>query len=210
MDATAIATHPSLRTRPRPTRVFSNAALHWVLGGERGAEARAETFFHAVHDLLVPGGVFAFEMGGLGNVCEMRTALVMALARRVGLPRAREADPWFFPDEGWVTDMLETRVGGWRVERVEREWRPTETQPGTGGLEGWVRLMGAPFFDALAAGESGGREEKEDGSESGSGSERRREECIREVVDVLEGICRTPRKTYMMSYVRLRVLARRV
>ena len=54
-----------------------------------------------MRDALAPGGTFAFEMGGLGNVAEMRAALLSAVARRVGMERAVAADPWFFPDEGW-------------------------------------------------------------------------------------------------------------
>lgn len=137
---------------------------------------------------MSPGGTFAFEMGGLGNVAELRCALLGAVGRRVGLARAREADPWFFPDEGWVVDVLERRVGGWKVERVEREWRPTEADEG--GVDGWIRLMGKGFFEVLPEGE--------------------REGCIREVVEVAEVVCAKPGGGYVFGYVRLRVLARRV
>ncbi|KAI0014979.1 S-adenosyl-L-methionine-dependent methyltransferase [Xylariomycetidae sp. FL0641] len=172
----------------RYTKVFSNAALHWILGGAQTTEGARAEFFRAARDALVPGGTFAFELGGLGNVAEMRTALLMAVARRVGLPRAAAHDPWFFPDEAWVTAMLEETVGGWAVERVEREWRPTAADPG--GIEGWVRLMGARFFEAVPEGEE-------------------RELCIREVVEALEVVCRNPNGGFTIGYVRLRVLARK-
>jgi hypothetical protein len=68
-----------------------------------------------VRDALAPGGTFAFEMGGLGNVSEIRAALLSSLARRVGLERAAAADPWFFPDEEWVRRVMEEEVGGWKV-----------------------------------------------------------------------------------------------
>ncbi|EGS19296.1 uncharacterized protein CTHT_0059220 [Thermochaetoides thermophila DSM 1495] len=125
------------------TKAFSNAALHWILRSEETREA----VFRGVRDSLVDNGTFAFEMGGLGNVAEMRAALLGAVARRVGIEKAREADPWFFPDEKWITDMLESKVGGWKVEKVEREWRPTVADKG--GVEAWVKLMGANFFDAV-------------------------------------------------------------
>jgi len=141
-----------------------------------------------VRDALAPGGTFVFEMGGLGNVSEIRAALLSAVGRRVGLARAQEADPWFFPDEEWVRDVMENKVGGWKVEKAEREWRPTKAD--RSGVEGWVRLMAKQFFEVVPEGE--------------------REECIREVVDVLEVVCRQPGGGHMYSYVRLRVVARKV
>ncbi|RYP13825.1 hypothetical protein DL765_006697 [Monosporascus sp. GIB2] len=171
------------------TKAFSNAALHWVLRAPAAAQA---DFFRGVRSALAPGGVFAFEMGGLGNVAEMRAALLMAVARRAdgGLEAARRADPWFFPDEAWITEMMERTAGGWRVDRLEREYRPT---PATdlGGVEAWVRLMGAQFFEAVEEGPL-------------------REECVKEVVDVLECVCRNPSGGFQIGYVRLRVLATKI
>jgi hypothetical protein len=57
-------------------------------------------------------------------------------------------------------------------------------------VEGWVRLMAKAFFEVLPEGD--------------------REECIREVVDVLEVVCKQPGGGHMLSYVRLRVVARKV
>lgn len=48
-----------------------------------------------------------FEMGGLGNVCEMTTALLLAVGRRIGLEKAVEINPWFFGDEEWARIMME-------------------------------------------------------------------------------------------------------
>ncbi|KAI8964587.1 S-adenosyl-L-methionine-dependent methyltransferase [Daldinia sp. FL1419] len=188
VDALELAQATHLQ-RAHFTKIFSNAALHWILGTSRGDVARQVSVFRAARDALAPGGIFAFEMGGLGNVAEIRAALLAAMARRIGLDKAIDQDPWFFPDEAWATDMLENKVGGWKVERVEREYRPTQTVEG--GVEGWVRLFGAQFFEALS-------------------EEREREECIREVVDVLEFVCRNPSGGYHIGYVRLRVLARKV
>lgn len=181
LDATELVNKPHFQLF---NKAFSNAALHWIL---RPPQTR-EAVFAGVKNALTPGGTFAFEMGGLGNVSEIRSALLMAVGRRVGLAKAQEADPWFFPDEEWVTDVMERKVGGWKVEKIEREWRPTTAD--AGGVDGWVRLMAKQFFEALPEGE--------------------REECIREVVDALEVVCAKPGGGYMFSYVRLRVLARRV
>lgn len=158
--------------------------MHWIL---RPQEKRTD-FFRSVREALSPGGTFVFEMGGLGNVCEVRMALLMATARRIGLEKAKEADPWFFPDENWLVSVMEREVGGWKVERVEREWRPTTADKG--GVEGWVRLMGQSFFDAVPESE--------------------REECIREVVDVAQVVCANPSGGEMLSYVRLRCVARKL
>ncbi|KAK9779856.1 putative S-adenosyl-L-methionine-dependent methyltransferase [Seiridium cardinale] len=185
VDALEIANTPSLQ-KSSFTKAFSNAAMHWIL---RCPQPKQETFFRGVRESLRPGGTFAFEMGGLGNVSEMRAGLLMGVARRVGLAKALEADPWFFPDEKWVTEIMEKTVGGWKVEKVEREWRPTPADEG--GVAGWVRLMGKQFFEAIE-------------------NQEERDECIKEVVEALEEVCRNPSGGFMFSYVRLRVLARKV
>lgn len=131
-------------------------------------------------------------MGGMGNVAEMRTAFLSTVARRIGITAARDADPWFFPDERWMTDMLETRVGGFKVERIEREYRPTAADEG--GIEGWVRLMGKQFWDAV------GREKGEE----------EREVCVNEAVGLLESVCRSPGGGDWIGYVRLRAIVRKL
>jgi hypothetical protein len=126
-------------------------------------------------------------MGNMGNVAEIRTALLSVVGRRVGMEKAREVDPWFFPDEVWMKKMLET-FGGFKVERIEREYRPTKVDDG--GIDGWVKLMGKQFFDAVPEGE--------------------REECEKEVGEVLKTVCESPGGGDWIGYVRLRVLARKL
>ncbi|KAI1074893.1 S-adenosyl-L-methionine-dependent methyltransferase [Whalleya microplaca] len=186
LDARALPQTPHLQ-KGQYTKAFSNAALHWILACPPASQL---SVFTGIRDALAPNSLFAFEMGGLGNVSEMRAALLGAVAARVGLDVAVRHDPWFFPDEAWATRVLETDVGGWKVERVEREWRPTRADEG--GVEGWVRLFGARFFEALPEGEE-------------------REACVRDVVRVLEVVCRNPGDGgFSLGYVRLRVLARRL
>ncbi|KAI9744410.1 MAG: hypothetical protein M1818_001939 [Claussenomyces sp. TS43310] len=175
-------------TAPAPgaayTKVFSNAALHWILR----APATRRAVFDAIFDALEPGGTLVFEMGGFGNVAELRAVLLAAVARRVGIDRARRADPWFFPDEAWMRTLL--RDVGFVVDRAELEYRPTPCQQGPGGgLEGWLRLMGKQFFDALG----------DDAAE--------RNACLGEVMRALETVCRAPSGGDFLSYVRLRVKA---
>lgn len=127
-------------------------------------------------------------MGGMGNVAEMHAVFLSVVGRRVGIEKARAADPWFFPDEAWMKQMLEETVGGFKVERIEREYRPTKAD--AGGIEGWARLMGKQFFEAVPEGE--------------------REECIREACEVLKTVCQSPGGGDWLGYVRLRALARKI
>ena len=94
-------------------------------------------------------------MGGMGCVGEMHATLLSVVGRRVGIEKARKSDPWFFPDETWMKRMLEETVGGFKVERIEREYRPTKADEG--GIEGWLRLMGKQFFDVLGERDGEGR-----------------------------------------------------
>jgi SAM-dependent methyltransferase len=184
LDATKLIHHPALQAASYD-KVFSNAAMHWIL---RPAAGR-EDFFRGVRNALKPSGVFCFEMGGMGNVGEMRAALLSVVGRRVGFERARAVDPWFFPDEVWMTRMLEETVGGFKVERIERQFRPTQAD--AGGIESWVRLMGKQFFDAVS-----------DPAE--------RESCVKETCEVLKTVCESPGGGDWIAYVRLRVLARKI
>lgn len=161
--------------------------MHWILKPDSAAK-----YFTSVREVLTPGGTLVFEMGGLGNVAEMRAALHLATARQVGLAKARAADPWFFPDENWMKRVLEEEVGGWKVDRVEREWRPTAA--GKGGVEGWVRLMGKAFLDVVEA------EKGKEGVEA----------AVREVADALEFVCDDGSGGQMISYVRLRCQATKI
>ena len=65
---------------------FSNATLHWVLEKEQAARA----IFRA----LKPGGRFAGEMGGEGNLRKLRDALDEELVIRGYVPPV-EASNWY-------------------------------------------------------------------------------------------------------------------
>ncbi|KAF5600992.1 hypothetical protein FPANT_1856 [Fusarium pseudoanthophilum] len=181
LDATQLVSRPELQ-KGAFTKVFSNAAMHWIL---RPEDTRAQ-FFKGVYASLAPGGSFVFEMGGFGNVSEMRTAALSAVGRRIGMKAALAADPWFFPDEAWVTKAMQD--AGFVVERAEREWRPTPTDKG--GVEGWIRLMASQFLDAIS-------------------DEKEREEAVQECVGVLREVCRNPSGGETIHYVRLRGMARK-
>lgn len=170
------------------TKIFSNAALHWIL---RDPSTRASVL-RAAHSALRPGGTFVFEMGGAGNVAEVHGALLSALVHRgISIQAARAASPWFFPSEPAITALLQRT--GFRVDRSALEYRPTRlTAAADGGLEGWVRLMGASFLDVLA-------------------SERERDDAVGEVCKVLESVvAREGGEGVWLGYVRLRVCATKV
>lgn len=185
LDGTKIHSNAALQNASF-SKVFSNAAMHWILR----APATRASFFAAVHAALAPGGVFVFEMGGLGNVQEMAAALLVACARRCpgGLAAVTERHyPWFFPDEAWVTAALE--AAGFRADRVEREWRPTRADEG--GVEGWLRLFGKAILESVPEGAE-------------------REAAVREAAEALRFVCDDGHGGQMISYVRLRALATKV
>jgi hypothetical protein len=122
----------------------------------------------------------------------MRTVFLSLTSQHIGITAARTADPWFFPDEMWMTRALES--SGFEVLKIEREYRPTKAD--SSGIEGWVKLMGKQFFTAV---------EKEKGKEV-------REGCEKEAVEILKTVCESQVEGGgdWIGYVRLRGLARKV
>ena len=132
-------------------------------------------------------------MGGAGNVPEVHAALLAALTHQgVSIDKARAASPWFFPSEVWMRTALEDI--GFHIEILEVEYRPTKLtggQEGLGGLEGWVRLMGASMLDELE-------------------NDVKRELAVREVCAVLDTvITHIEDGSQWLGYVRLRGVARK-
>jgi trans-aconitate methyltransferase len=170
-------------------KVFSNAAMHWIL---RKPEIR-QSFFQNVNKALKPGGKFVFEMGGNGNVAEVQAAATAALLHAgVGLKSAHEANPWFFPSEAYGSMLL--KEAGFDVEICEHEYRSTkltaDTDDKSGGLEGWVKLMCAPFLECVTVD--------------------KRDEVTREICDIIDPIItRHEDGSKWMGYCRLRAVARK-
>ena len=88
-----------------------------------------------------------------------------------------------------MTKMMEETVGGFKVEKIEREFRPTKAD--TGGVEGWLRLMGKQWLSVI-------EDEKE------------REDCVKEACEILKTVCSSPGGGDWFGYVRLRVLAHKI
>ena len=68
----------------RYTKVFSNAALHWIL---RDPQTR-KSVFRSAYKALRRGGCFVFEMGGAGRRCQH--SLIFVLIEQVTSPRFME------------------------------------------------------------------------------------------------------------------------
>jgi len=117
--------------------VFSNAALHWV----RDHEA----MLAQVQRVLKPGGRFAAEMGGHGNIAAIRVALIAALARHG--EAGREDGVNYYPTPESYTRRL--TQAGLRVERIALIPRPTPL--GEGGMTTWLRTFRKGVIDALPA-----------------------------------------------------------
>ncbi|MCJ1380854.1 hypothetical protein MMC17_003963 [Xylographa soralifera] len=168
------------------TKVFSNAAFHWIL---RDPDTR-QAVIKAAHDALKPNGVLVFEMGGAGNVAEVHTALLAAVVHQgLDIQEARRACPWFFPSETLMKRMLED--AGFIVEKSELEYRPTKLiTDDTSGIEGWARLFSPQFLEKLSASQQ--------------------EAAVKEVCATLETVLTHEEDgSQWLGYVRLRVMARK-
>ena len=184
-DVRYLETSPLLQ-KEHYDKVFSNAALHWIL---RDPSTRSSVL-RAAYQALKPGGALVFEMGGAGNVPEVHAALLAALVHQgLNIVEAREASPWFFPSVELMSRLLES--AGFEIEKSQLEYRPTKlTSDEGGGLEGWVRLMGAQFLERLP--------------------EQKRAVAAKEVCDILETILTHEEDgSKWLGYVRLRFLARK-
>ncbi|HJU76347.1 MAG TPA: methyltransferase domain-containing protein [Sphingomicrobium sp.] len=116
---------------------FSNATLHWVLDKERAARA--------IWFALKPGGRFAGEMGGDGNVRKLREALDDVLVARGYGPPTYAAN-WYPSVEEFVT--VYERAGFRDVDARMIE-RPTQLEHGiaawvTTFRKGWLDRAGVP------------------------------------------------------------------
>ena len=151
--------------------VFSNAALHWMTDAAAVANGVARA--------LKPGGRFAAEFGGHGNVAAISTAMRATAIRRGGDQAL--AGPWFFPSPEVYRGILE--AAGLAVRRIGLFPRPTILKTGMGA---WLKVFRKPFFEQY-------------GAES--------ETVLAEVEDLLRPVLCDSHGNWTADYVRLRVEA---
>lgn len=118
--------------------VFSNAALHWVKNAEAAVQSIAR--------VLRPGGRFAAEFGGKGNIASIQSAF-----RAVFGPVADARSPWFYPSVGEYSMMLERH--GLEVRQALLFDRPTPIE-GVDAMEDWLRMFCGSYLRDLAPADS--------------------------------------------------------
>jgi SAM-dependent methyltransferase len=111
---------------------FSNATLHWVLAKERAARA--------IWFALKPGGRFAGEMGGNGNLALLRQALDDELVAR-GFGPPTYAANWYPGVEEFVAVY---EGAGFRDVDARLIERPTLLEH---GVAAWVQTFRAGWLD---------------------------------------------------------------
>jgi SAM-dependent methyltransferase len=114
---------------------FSNATLHWVLQKEQAARA----IFRA----LKPGGRFAGEMGGEGNLRKLREALDDELIIRGYVPPVKASNWYASPDE--FAGVYE--AAGFREVDARLIERPTPIEH---GVAAWVTTFRKGWLDRAA------------------------------------------------------------
>ena len=114
--------------------IFSNAALHWM-------PAQA-TLSKRVFRALKPGGRFVAEMGGAGNIAQIRASMTEALAE-IGIAFA-DRNPWTFPTPEEHRALLDEI--GFRVTKCALRDRPTLLPT---DVRGWFVTFSQEILDDL-------------------------------------------------------------
>ena len=111
---------------------FSNATLHWVLEKEHAARA--------IFRSLKPGGRFAGEMGGEGNLTKLRQALDEELIIRGYVPPV-EASNWYASPEEFAAVYEAAGFSEIDARLIER---PTPIEH---GVAAWVTTFRKGWLD---------------------------------------------------------------
>jgi SAM-dependent methyltransferase len=121
--------------------LFSNAALHWM--------TRPREVAGAMFRALKPGGRLVAELGGYGNIAEVRRAVNVALAELDVVSIARPWCPWYFPRLGEYAGVLED--AGFVVHSCSWFPRPSP-MPNSGaqsGIATWLGIFASALLDAV-------------------------------------------------------------
>src|SRR5215210_4005067 len=111
---------------------FSNAALHWMLDPDAVAGG--------VFKMLKPGGRFAGEMGGEGNIAALRGAIRAELSER-GYEVPADDPQWYPSCEEFVRLYACAGFTGIQAHLIPR---PT---PLPSGVAAWVKTFRAGWLD---------------------------------------------------------------
>ncbi|HEX8654278.1 MAG TPA: class I SAM-dependent methyltransferase [Allosphingosinicella sp.] len=111
---------------------FSNAALHWMLDPDAVATG--------IFGMVRPGGRFAGEMGGAGNLAALRGGLRAELAER-GFAQP-EQDPHWYPDVAEFVRLY--GCAGFTQIQAALVPRPTALP---GGLGPWIKTFRSGWLD---------------------------------------------------------------
>jgi len=155
---------------------FSNAALHWM---KRDPDAVIRGVCHA----LKPGGRFAAEMGGFGNVAAITVGLCATL-EQFEIENPAGFIPWYFPTAQEYRQRLQP--AGFMVDSIELFPRPT---PLPTGMRAWLETFANPFTKALP--------------------EEKRHKFLDAAVEKLRPALCDTRGLWTADYVRLRFLAKK-
>lgn len=120
-------------------RVFSNAALHWIID--------QQSVLRGVQCSLKSGGRLLFQMGGKGNAQGILLVLDEMLR---GEPWRKFFEGFSFPygfytSEEYKAWLLEAKLKPERTELLQKDM----TLPGKAGLAGWIRTTWLPYTEKL-------------------------------------------------------------
>jgi trans-aconitate methyltransferase len=126
---------------------FSNATLHWVLQKEQAARA----IFRA----LKPGGRFAGEMGGEGNIARLQQVVDEEMILRGYIPPT-DAHNWYPAPEEFAAIY---EAAGFQAIDARLIQRPTPLAHGVAAWvttfrKGWLERAGVPEEERLELAES--------------------------------------------------------
>ncbi len=96
-----------------------------------------------VADALDGDGRFVAELGGRGNVAQIKRAVRAELDTR----GYEAGHPWYFPSIGEYAPRLE--ANGLEVTEAALFDRPTALDGGEAGLREWVEMFGDDLFDGV-------------------------------------------------------------
>lgn len=156
--------------------IFSNAALHWMLDPDAVAAG--------LFAMLKPGGRFAGEMGGAGNLARIRGALRDELGAR-GYIMPAEDPQWYASVDDFTRLYLAAGFSGVQANLIDR---PTDLPE---GIAGWVKTFRSGVMDVAMV------------------PEWERDEIAAAIEHRLEDALRRPDGTWFADYVRLRFSMRK-